>query len=188
MKKILTVFLILNITSLLFADPDFRKVNWGDSMEHVRNTETAVLNAAASAESPDCLVYDIVLSHFETLLIYLFAHDTLVRTGYIFLEDHRTNMNSYIDNFEKIDGLLHNKYGDPVEERIDWADDYFKDNKSDWGYALRDSDLEFYTAWQTSETWIEHSLDAHLFDVSHTITYISLELLDFADQAEAEGL
>ena len=44
MKKILILFILIHISTLLFAEVGFRNVNWGDSMDQVRQAEKSVLN------------------------------------------------------------------------------------------------------------------------------------------------
>ncbi len=192
MKKFLTVFLILNITTLLFADPDFRNVNWGDSLESVRNAEKAVSLPVNSTPVADFLRYEVSVAFKKAILVYVFFDNKLTAASYAFDKYYPLNSQRYILDFEDAELLLNKKYGDSEDVRIIWLNESssFKDDKSSWGFAIIYGSLELKTTWETSETQIEHKIGGFggTYEGNHMIIYRSQKLFYLYRQAESEGL
>ncbi len=189
MKKIFIVFILISIPTLLFSEPDFRKVNWGDSPDYVRSNETASFESSDLSGSIGSIRYSTVISLQDVVLFYYFVQDKLVASAYSIEENLPASGNIYINSFEKFEALLQKIYGEPIVKEIKWLDETLKNNKSDWGLALALEDLNFFTFWITNKTEIEHVLTGDGgMKFYHLIRYRSVELLDLKEQAEAEGL
>ena len=166
----------------LFADPDFRKINWGMPKDEVKKIETAKLQK----ESDKQLIYSTEVAGFKTTLIYLFYGDKLTRAAYIFMAEHSNN-SLFIDDFKKTDDLLTKKYGTPTQKKLDWRNELYKDSPSDWGTAVAAGQLVYYSYWGGKKTYIEHDLDGDNFEISHRLLYISQDLKDYEQKMKEKA-
>lgn len=136
------------------------------------------------------LAYATTVSGLDTLLYYRLDHDGyLAQVLYIFAETH-SNENLYIYDFDGIENLLSRKYG---EQKIEytWLDDFYKDDKSEWGFAIALGDMQMRTSrgyyiegdkfFGTIE--IIHTLSGDNFDIAHALIYNTLQgsILNYND-------
>jgi len=92
MKKVFIVLILINITTLLFAEPDFRKVNWGMTIEEVKTIEST--DPVEDEKSPinnnvNYVGYFVSLIEFEEVAsFYRFVENELVDALYKFIEEY----------------------------------------------------------------------------------------------------
>jgi len=180
MKKI--VLTIITVTAIAFTamSQDFRKATWGMSPSQVKSSESSKL----MNETSELLVYQTTLAGFEAFAGYIFADGKLTRTKYIMAVTH-SNDNDYISDYNRLNGLLKKKYGEPVEDEIYWnTDSSFKNDKSFWGHAISQGYLILYSIYRTSNTEIKIMLSAEDFNIVNEIQYssISAELKNLEEE------
>lgn len=160
---------LITAITLAASDTHFRKANWGDTPDAVKKTETlkAIPGASTAKEIP---YMGERLSALDALVVYHFQNNSLVAGSYLFTQDHLTE-NTYIIDFEKIEKLLHTRYGDPDSAAKIWRDDTFKTDPSQWGLALLLGGLIYQSEWITDDTQILHQLYASDRKITHTIRY-----------------
>lgn len=149
----------------------FRNSTWGMTMDEVKASETLEL----VKEDENSLAYSDAVGGLDAFALYIFVQNRLVRTKYIFTEDH-SNKNDYIDDFNAITSSLNSKYGPPVDEKRVWRNDLFKDDYSDWGRAVSIGHLVYNAKWETPETSIFHALYGDNYDITHVVEYSSKDL------------
>lgn len=149
----------------------FRKTNWGMTKEQVKQSE----ELHVIEERSDILYYQTIISGLQTFLYYIFVHDRLVRSKYVFNETHSNN-NAYIMDFENLKEALIKKYLQPKEDRKIWQDDLYKDEPDDWGSAIGRGDLSLYSLWSFGDTDIFLGLSGDNFEFNLVIEYSSKSL------------
>jgi len=106
------------------------------------------------------------------------------------MENH-TNENLYINDYKELKEILIKKYGEPDKKKlltlygrgeIYWRDDLFKDDRSEWGFAISLGDLSYSSIWETPTTRIALILDGDNYEINLRIIYISRELEEWANK------
>lgn len=153
------------------AAGDFRNARWGMSVAEVKLSETAKL----LDESDGILLYESSLSGLDVFVGYVFTNGILVRGKYISVERH-SNRNDYITDYNTLKDLLTKKYGAPIDENVFWLDDLYRDDYSDWGFAVSLGHLKYFDSWETERTAITAALYGDNYEITHGIEYKSKEL------------
>jgi hypothetical protein len=149
----------------------FRKISWGMTKEQVKGTE----EIQVIEDSPDILTYQTIILEFQTLLVYIFIQDHLVRSKYVISENHSSD-NTYLLDFGKLKDMLIKKYGRPKEDRKVWQDELFKDKPDEWGSAVGRGDLALYSLWTLGDTDIFLGLSGDNYVLKLVIEYSSKSL------------
>jgi len=185
MKKIVLGTLMLLLTSFICVSQDFRGATWGMSQIQVKSSESI----RPIIETSDLITYKTTLAGFETYVGYVFAKGKLVRAKYVLTETH-SNKNDFLTDYDSLNELLKKKYGPPIENETIWnSDSYLKDDKSNWGYSIRQGDLILYTIYSSSETEIQIRLSAVDYQIFNEIQYSStdVELISLEAEKLLEG-
>lgn len=183
MKKLVITFLIFGCYLFLFGN-DFRKADWGMSISEVKQTEeTEILQ-----ETDDIIAYETTLAGYKALVVYIFAGNQLTRAKYSFIEEH-SNKNDYISDYSNLKNLLTKKYGNPYEDETYWKNDLYRDDYSDWGFAVSLGHLLYYAKWNSDRTEIFAVLQGENYQIRTVIEYTSKNLGEQEDKIrETEAL
>jgi len=176
-KNILTFTILILMTSGLIYGQDFRKTTWGMTKAQVKQTETGKI----LKETDDILAYRAELAGYESFVIYIFADDKLTRAKYSIIEEH-SNKNDYISDYNAIKELLTKKYGSPKEDETVWKNDLYKDDYSQWGFAVSLGHLMYYSSWENDRTSIFFLLNGENYEIKTVIEYTSKELSAVEDE------
>ena len=185
MRKVVLAIIAVTITTFSVIGQDFRNSTWGMTPNQVKSSEDSKL----IEESSELLIYETTLAGYETMAGYIFVKGKLVRAKYILTEEYSNN-NEYISDYEYLKSLLNKKYGEPVEDEIDWKSDFpIKNDKSHWGFAIGHGDLVLYSVYKTSNTDIELTVYAEDYRVINEIQYSSTdtELKNLEEEKILEG-
>jgi len=190
MKKnisiLLIVLCILVISTLILSAGevkyDFRKANWGMSVEQVKATEK---NKIVLEDEKTLATGRVQVDGKECIYVYYFLEDKLYRAAYGFMEKH-TNENLHIDDYEDLKEILTKKYGKPVLDKVTWKNDLFKSDKQNWGTAISIGHLDYFSSWETSTTFISLGLNGDNYKINLTLGYYSRELKEWADKIKEE--
>ena len=117
------------------------------------------------------LAYKVKIDVKDFTCIYQFLEDKLYNSGYIFTGGH-ANKNLYIDDHEELKETLTKKYGKPIKDEMEWKNDLYKDDKSEWGMAISIGDLRYWTSWEISTTRICLMLRGDNYKVS--LSYVMI--------------
>lgn len=172
MRKTILIFTsLILMTSGLAYGQDFRKTTWGMTKDQVKKTETSEI----LKETDEVLAYRAELAGYESFVIYIFAGDKLTRAKYSIIEQH-SNKNDYISDYNSIKELLEKKYGTPKEDEKVWKNDLYKDDYSQWGFAVSLGHLMYYSSWETDRTSVFFLLNGENYEIETVIEYTSKEL------------
>lgn len=163
------------------SDYDFRKTRWGDSRKQVQTSESAEFNTALNKG----LFYKGTVLGMDVSIAYIFAYDSLVRAKYSFRNEH-SNKNAFLTDYQNVKEALTKKYGAPIEDKVDWINDLFRDEYQRWGTALAAGHLRLYARWRTKTTEIIHLLDGDNYKIRHATEYSSTALEHLEEKAEAQ--
>jgi hypothetical protein len=177
MKKTLIFTILILVTSGFIYGQDFRKSNWGMNKAQVKKTETSEI----LKETDDVLAYKSELAGYQSYVIYIFAGDKLTRAKYSIIEEH-SNKNDYISDYNTLKSLLQKKYGVPKEDETIWKNDLYKDDYSQWGFAVSLGHLTYYSSWETERTSVFFVLNGENYDLETVIEYSSKELSAVEDK------
>lgn len=185
MRYATIVFLVVLIPFSAYAqsesggEADFRSINWGMSVDEVKERESAEF----IQEGDGSLAYKVAGK--DALVIYYVHDDIIGEAGYMFIEKH-SNRNKYIDDFEEIEELLSKKYGEPDRSISPWYDDLYRDDPSRHGFAISVGDHAMQSVWEGSTTKILHILKGDNYDITHAVKYSSVELSDEIERSREE--
>ncbi|MAT38870.1 MAG: hypothetical protein CL946_04625 [Ectothiorhodospiraceae bacterium] len=132
---------------------DFRKTHWGMSKEEVKKNETAEF----VGETDDALIYKEKIGGLDSKLVYMFKEGKLRNSAYKF-ENEYSEVEDYINDYEKLKDAYTKKYGEPHSDEVRWTNDTFKDDPSMLGQALIEGHASFVTQWSLPETSVILSL------------------------------
>ena len=153
---------------------DFRNTRWGMSKDQVKAVEVSELgqeiNDLGGTIGIDALGYKTRLLNLDTLILYVFANDKLVRAQYRIVETH-SNKNDYIDDHSLVKQAIRGKYGDPDRDDNIWKNDLYKDDRQQFGFAVGYGHLVYVAQWKTDHTSITQVLQGENFEIEHVVEY-----------------
>jgi hypothetical protein len=121
----IVAFLVLPAVG--FSQPDFRKATWGMTQAQVTATEPARPGDVRSSNGETIVEYGpLKMGALDVRVLYIFARDKLVRGRVLFEADH-SEANDFIADFQLIEPLLKEQYGNPGDDRAIWVDDATQD-------------------------------------------------------------
>ena len=132
---------------------DFRKTHWGMSKNEVRKNETTEF----IGETDDALIYKEKIGGLDSKLVYMFEDGKLRNSAYKF-ENEYSEVEDYINDYEKLKDAYTKKYGEPYSDKVRWTNDTFKDDPSMLGQALIEGHVSYITQWSLPETNVILSL------------------------------
>jgi hypothetical protein len=186
MRLFSIVILILFGVNLALGQ-DFRDYKWGETKEKIKASEELKL----LEESDEMLVYSGSIASKACFIGFILDDDILTRGAY-FLNETYVNENKYVDDFYYIKELLTKKYGEPELEGENWSNELFKNDKKDWGIALKSGHVTFVANWMTEKTQIELIVSAENRKVSSIILYKDLsrkdEMKEESEKRKMDGL
>jgi len=150
---------------------DFRKSKWGMSKKEIKKTEIGKIKR----EEDKVIVFDGTVSNIDALIAYIFVEDKLVRAKYIFTPKH-SNKNDFLVDYRTVKDALTEKYGTPQSDDTYWRNDLYKDNYSEWGFAVSLGHLTYSCDWETETSKILLMLSGENYTVDLVTEYSSKEL------------
>lgn len=153
------------------SDKDFRVANWGYSKLMVTKLEGKL----DFYNKPDCYFFSDKVAKLPCTVFYIFADDKLSEGMYCF-NIEPSNRNKYIDEYKKLVDLLTSKYGKPTtggKDNAIWNDDLYRNDYSNWGWAISIGHLAFISGWETHNTAIFCKLNSVNYEIKLTISYQS---------------
>lgn len=193
MKKPLPLMLALSaVVSICAANApayDFRKTTWGMTAAQVISSEKQAPVTTYSDTGRFVMIYPARVGDYDCQLVYIFAKNQLVRAKYLFTDTHKHNI-AYISDFNELDQLLKQKYGDPLGPELVWGDRKTHETTDPQllAKAVADGDLLLFGWWwpKGDRTWVIHSLDGG-HPMEHFIEYSSRALESLENEVEQKG-
>lgn len=159
-------------TASMSQTTDFRNVRWGMTKSEVIAAETETKLTSSTSET-DLLIGFVTVAGMDAVLYYEFGADGLLRQAVYSFRTEHTNDNLYIEDFNRLKGLLTSKYGAPAFDKPLWKNDFFKEHPDGWGLAVSRGDVTFGATWSTPTTEITLLLYGDNYKVSHNLYYVS---------------
>ena len=190
-RYLLAVAGILALPAL--AQPDVRKATWGMSRGQVRAVELNPPHETRASNGDAILEYDsIKFAGLDCRLIYTFHKDKLVRAQFLLDARHIEDgdPNRFIGDFQTVERLLKETYGDPAVDRAIWQDDQFQDEPKSYldqdratatgffqsdrfvGLAISLGHLRLYTQRESARTKLLHTLSGGGSRIVHRIEFL----------------
>jgi len=67
-----------------------------------------------------------------------------------------------------------------------WDNDLYKDDRSEWGFAVGLGHLSYGCIWETSNTYITLGLNGDNYKINLVVSYDSRKLKNWADKIKSE--
>ncbi len=180
------VFLGLMWSTTAFSNEhDFRKTNWGMSMEEVAEAENALELQYGDSPLPG-ESYEAKVGGLDCYINYYYIGDKLTSAEYEFSYE-ATLEYLCINNYSHLKEKLVEKYGEPIRDEDIWIDDLYKDNPKNWGRAVARNHLLRYAQWETPNTKITIILAGDEYgNIALKIKYRSQQIKEFEEEFTAK--
>ncbi|MEM7734802.1 MAG: hypothetical protein AAF267_03350 [Deinococcota bacterium] len=178
------VCVVMILTSSVASARGFRLNDWGVSRAEARESETY----AFMSEDIDTMTFTTGQTMFGmgATVGYVFtAEDQLAAGTYIF--DSHAVTSRYLDDYEAIQEVLVDLYGEPAGASTEWLDEYHRGNLDNYGNAVAEGDLRLETRWETPDEVIVLRLFGDNGRVMHRADYLSKTYYPLYTQATASG-
>ena len=139
------------------------------------------------------VLYEEVLTAGKaSQVFYIMDDDGTISMCSIFINDKHSQEQKYVFDYNEIDKLLTEKYGDPSQPKdVKWFDTLFMDNPDKLGLAVCSGDALITTRWSLDGLHITHALNGDNYEFSHIITYSPVPFEEhggFSTSAKDSGL
>jgi hypothetical protein len=184
----LRLFAVLPLAALVsFAQTaDFRNVTWGMDRAQVIAKEGIAPSQIREFSGETVARYDSAqIGGLDCRVVYIFAKDKLVRTKYVFQQEH-AEKNDFLADFALLDAFLIGSIDRPSEQRVSWRNEEYKADPKRYGAAVSLGHLLYSTQWSSARTIVTHALSGENGAIVHEIEYVSVDLEPWEDQIVKE--
>jgi len=184
----LRLFAVLPLAAALVSaqTPDFRNVSWGMDRAQVIATEGIAPSQIRDFSGETVARYDSArIGGLDCRVVYIFAKDKLVRTKYVFQQEH-PEKNDFLGDFTLLDAFLIGTLNRPSEQRVSWRNEEYKADPKHYGVAVSLGHLLYSTQWSNARTIVTHALSGENGAVVHEIEYVSVDLEPWENQIVKE--
>ena len=192
MTRVLSFAVLPVIGSALWAQTswaqtsDFRKTSWGMDRAQVVATEGTPPSQMRERGGEIVLRYESArLAGLDCRVVYIFAKDKLVRTKYVFQQEH-AEKNDFLSDFTMVDAFLIGTMERPSEQRVSWHNEEYKTEPRRYGVAVSLGHLLYSTQWKGTRTVVTHALSGENGAITHEIEYVSVDLEPWEEQITKE--
>lgn len=168
-------------TQAEYAPRKFEEMKWGMTKKQVLEMEGKP-SLQRKAAGLDIMIYHQKVINMDCAIEYIFAANKLSRTLFHF-QNHYEDKNASLEDYQKVKQALIQRFGRPVEEKMEWLDPSYKDDFSMWGEAVSSGLLELKSRWLTPQTEILARLAGAENEIELTVEYTGLELRELAKKA-----
>ena len=173
-------------SGLMAQTLDFRNTSWGMDRAQVVATEGTAPNQTGERGGEVVLRYDSArLAGIACRVVYIFAKDKLVRTKYVFQQEH-SEKNDFLSDFAMVDAFLIGTMESPTGQRVLWRNEVYKTQPQHYGVAVSLGQLLYSTQWKGTRTIVTHALTGENGVITHEIEYVSVDLESWEDQLAKE--
>ena len=166
-----SIVLLFMLSCSAHAD-DFRGYDWGTPYQQILKNELA----PTVGKNQNMLLYADSIIGIDMALAYVFVNGQLSIGSYSSRENY-ANDNHHVRDYHALQGLLSEKYGEPVEVKEQWGNELYRDRPDQYGRAISVGHLILYSEWITDRTKVTLGCHGEKFDVSLAITYQDLSTL-----------
>ncbi len=168
--RILLVLSLLAFSSLASAE-GFRGMPWGTAEEEILEREGEPLTTKG-----DCLVYSGSIVERRAVILFCLDGEGLYRGAYVFQQRYPQPYQQHVRDFQRLDRLLKEKYGAPIQESVQWHDPRLWLEPAHWGHRIAIGALELRNEWTEPQAHIVMSLRrGDEGGIAHYVSYESAE-------------
>ena len=162
--------------------PDFRNTTWGMDRAQVMAIEGTPPSKIGEGGGEIVLRYESArLAGLDCRVVYIFAKDKLVRTKYIFQQEH-DKKNDYLADFTMVDAFFMGTMERPTGQRVSWYKETYKGEPQEYGVAVSLGQLLYSTQWKGARTIVTHALSGENGTITHEVEYVSVDLEPWEEQ------
>ena len=173
-------------SALLAQTSDFRKTSWGMDREQVVAAEGTPPSQMRERGGEIVLRYESArLAGLDCRVVYILAKDKLVRTKYVFQQEH-PEKNDFLADFAMVDAFLIGTMERPSDQRVSWHDEEYKTEPRRYGVAVSLGHLLYSTQWKGTRTVVTHALSGENGAITHEVEYVSIDLEPWEEQITKE--
>ena len=173
-------------SALLAQTPDFRNTSWGMDRAQVVATEGTPPSQMRERGGEIVMRYESArLAGLDCRVVYIFAKDKLVRTKYVFQQEH-VEKNEFLADFTMVDVFLIGTMERPTQQRVSWNNEEYKTEARRYGVAVSLGHLLYSTQWKGTRTVVTHALSGENGAVTHEVEYVSIDLEPLEEQITKE--
>ncbi len=162
-------FLFLLIPSIAYSQ--FRSTTWGMSPDEVKEVETLNFVAQDDDQGMIYLMYQGSVGNMDVILGYMFVNNELATASYDFKETY-LSMGQYIEQYNRIKGILKDNYGSPTHDLENWNNETLKEY-TDLATGISLGYVTLNTQFDTDDMMVQTELETVNFETSHTVLYFS---------------
>ena len=174
MKNLLAVFLLSPLFCI--SQNDFRKMNWGDSSNDLRENYEDISFTKESEGDLIAYSHNDNIGGIDAIVLYTFINDKLFAAGYIFSSISFKDSKERLKDFYSISQKLNDKYD--MERDDQWLVKTWENNPDFLHYAVKDGDVELVEKGKFNETLILHTLGTRDGSLTHSLYYYSEESMN----------
>ena len=184
MKKLLLIstFILLSVVGLN-AQNDFRKMNWGESFEVLKEKYPEVDFLEETVMGMTAYSHIDYVSGIETRIAYCFINDEFVAGVYQFTPDRSSyHAKDFVKDFDKISGNLQSKY--EMERNDVWyREKMYTGGNYGFDYYLKEGDVDLVEKGFDEGALIGHTLAKSEESITHLLMYSSSQLIEKVDNS-----
>ena len=164
---------------------DIRKFHWGDSPDDVIAVEgTPAEEDDVPGTNLHYIAYAKKLLEMSLAVYFYFnTTDNLVKVKYRVRDDHSGSYDLYGKDWEELQKILNQKYGEPVETSEEIMSTLYDSHVgADYGYwkCAYLGDIWLSDTYETDRTIIRHAFEFEIGTSGHTIEYTNNGLFDIS--------
>jgi hypothetical protein len=178
MKKLILLLLFIPLVSF---GQDFRKMNFGDSIERLVEMHPDVEFTVGEEMGTEVLYHNDIVSGINTKVAFIFMDKKLELAGYIFNEDKLISSDERLKNYKNISERLNRKY-DMVNED-EWHNTRYKNQPNSYARALSMEYVDFKETYLDENVSIVHSLGTQEGDLVHSVFYTSADFHKYLQES-----
>lgn len=184
------LFDLINVTTIQgeesnlrmeYAPREFEEMKWGLTKKQVLEREGKPFSQEKT-KGFDIMTYRQRIINIDCAIDYVFAANKLSQTKFRF-QNQYSEKNASLEDYQRIKQALVQRFGRPVEEKMNWFDPSYKDDFSAWGKAISLGHLELRSRWLTQQTEILARLTGSENEIILTVEYTGLQLRELAKKA-----
>jgi len=177
MKKLLFLLLI----PLVSFSQDFRKMNFGESIETLTEKYPDVEFEVEEEDNVQIVAHSGLVSGIETIISYIFEDKKLVSGFYLFDAESSKDGDERLKDYKNVSERLNEKY--KMEEDHTWHQTTWKNNPNYHGHAFSMGQVDFLERYKNEDLVIVHSMEYNNSTMLHMVNYSSRE---FAEKTVVE--
>ena len=202
MKKILALTLCFALLAgvPVFAEKDtvepitaMNGFEWGASIEDVK--EGLIKNGTSESDieitegGRNLFARSQKVSSYKCSANYYFDEAGKLYFGIYTITDKHSSENKYIEDYEKLNTVYEEVYGECSSKREKWINDFYKNDAKHKALAVSKGDLKIISTWYGEDgSRVIHSLEGDNYKIGHFVYYVSADYYNKEQSTNTNGV